>query len=85
MAIYDANTGDEIGRNELEELYDDWLDEVYEPYVIGEIEFSASTVLKECDPIAYRVYKSDWVDAQIADGVFSEEPITDDDDDNTED
>lgn len=47
---------------QLEELFDDLLDQVYEPTNIGGMEYLASTVLKECDPIAYRVGFHDWLD-----------------------
>ena len=39
--------------------FDDWLDEVGEPCKVGTLEYSQSTVLKECDPTAYRICFTD--------------------------
>lgn len=44
--------------------FDDYLDEVYPTVTIAGIEFLPSRILREVDPIAYRVTKSDWEDAQ---------------------
>lgn len=45
---------------EIEEQYKEMLDECYPSYNINGMEFTASTILKECDPIAYRVGLSDY-------------------------
>lgn len=39
--------------------YDDALDDCNEAYM----GFCASTILKECDPIAYRIGFQEWIDA----------------------
>lgn len=48
------------------EDYDNWLDEVYEPYNIGYLEWTASHIMKELDPIAYEVGYQEWVDSEEA-------------------
>lgn len=45
---------------EKKESFDEFLDETNEPYKLGELTFPASDILKSCDPVAYRVYMSDW-------------------------
>jgi hypothetical protein len=45
------------------EEYDDFLDEVSGDVQIGILSYSASQVLKEVDPIAYRCGFSDWLDS----------------------
>jgi hypothetical protein len=45
---------------EIEEQYEEMLDDCYPSYKINGMEFTASTILKECDPIAYRVGLSDY-------------------------
>ena len=45
-----------------EEAYDEMLDDVYGKFEIGYAEFYASTILKECDPIAYNMGKQDYAD-----------------------
>lgn len=41
--------------------FDALLDECYDPMKIGEVQFFPSDVLFACDPIAYRVYASDYM------------------------
>ncbi|QHJ84486.1 MAG: hypothetical protein [Caudoviricetes sp.] len=40
--------------------YDEMLDECYPDYEISGMTYSASQILKNCDPIAYRCGKSDY-------------------------
>ena len=40
--------------------FDEMLDECHETYNIGYMTFYPSDVLKSCDPIAYRICKSDY-------------------------
>jgi hypothetical protein len=47
---------------ELEELWDDALDEGQEPIKIGTLSYMPSQVLKAVDPIAYRIGKYDFAD-----------------------
>lgn len=47
---------------ELEELFNEFLDECVESMDIFGMKYWPSTVLKECDPIAYNVTMSDWLD-----------------------
>lgn len=53
---------------DTDEMYDDLLDECYEPFKIGELEYSPSDVLKNVDPIAYRTGKHDYLDGLVQDG-----------------
>ena len=50
--------------SEAIEAYDDMLNEIHEWPVIGGISFAPSDILRECDPIAYRVGFHDWIDAE---------------------
>ena len=43
-----------------EEMFDEWLDDFYPTYQIGVLTFYPSQILKNCDPIAYRVGLSEW-------------------------
>lgn len=45
--------------DEFEKGFDDWLNEMQEPCKVGNLEYLPSEVLKNCDPIAYRVCFSD--------------------------
>ena len=42
-----------------EEMFDDWLDDVYPTYEIAGVTLYPSQILKSCDPIAYRVALAD--------------------------
>lgn len=53
-----------------EDAYDEWLDEVYEPYVIGCCTFYASQVLSECDKIAYDCGLEDYISSSLDDAKF---------------
>lgn len=57
-----------ITEQDLEDMFDDMLDECYPVVKIGESEFHPSTILKECDPIAYRIGKADYADSLVSDG-----------------
>ena len=42
-----------------EEEFDEWLDDVYPTYEIAGITLYPSQILKNCDPIAYRIALSE--------------------------
>jgi hypothetical protein len=48
---------------QLEEQFEEMLDEVYPVVKIGELTFYPSQILKECDPIAYRIGLSEFEDS----------------------
>lgn len=51
---------------ELEQHFNDLLDEAWGTVIIAGMEYSTSYALKECDPIAYRVALSDF-ESQLED------------------
>lgn len=55
---------DEESDEYTETNFDEDLDNIYEPYKIGELVFYPSKILKELDPIAYQTMFNDWSDAQ---------------------
>ena len=58
--VNDMNYFDPADHVSLEE-YDEVLDDCHEMVRIGGLEFYPSTVLKECDPVAYDQGFSDYV------------------------
>ncbi len=48
----------------IEDMFDEMLDETYPVVKIGELTFYPSQILKECDPIAYRIGVSEYEDAE---------------------
>ena len=57
MDIYEKFT-----QQELEQQFDEMLDESYPPFKIGYSEFYASQILANCDPIAYRISVDEYAD-----------------------
>lgn len=54
----------------IDNNYDDLLDEDNEEYQIGYLTFSASDVLKNCDPVAYRCGKNDYESSLLEDAQY---------------
>ncbi len=56
----------ECSRVDTDELYDSMLDECFSFESVGGIFscMSPSRVLRECDPVAYRCGKNDWLDGE---------------------
>jgi hypothetical protein len=48
----------------IEDMFDEMLDETYPVVKIGELTFYPSQILKQCDPIAYRIGVSEYEDAE---------------------
>jgi hypothetical protein len=46
------------------QAYDEMLDEVYGDVFVASYSYNTSYLLKEVDPIAYRVGFSDWQDSE---------------------
>lgn len=59
--------GVEVSKNEVENSYDDFIDESYEAVKIGCCTFYASNILKKLDPIAYNCGIDDYVSVQLED------------------
>ena len=57
MDMYDKFT-----REELEEMFDEMLDETTPEIKIGSLTFYPSQVLANCDPIAYNISVDEYVD-----------------------
>jgi hypothetical protein len=48
----------------IEDMFDEMLDETYPVVKIGELTFYPSQILKQCDPIAYRIGVSEYEDME---------------------
>jgi hypothetical protein len=57
---------------QLEEMFDEMLDECYPVVRFGELYYSASDVLRSTDPTAHRCGFNDWLDSQLSDGILFE-------------
>jgi len=64
-------TANWISEDELEESFDDALDQQGE-IKIGSLTFYPSQVLRKCDPIAYNIGLDEYADIIAQDGTFVE-------------
>lgn len=70
MAAYrDMFTGDLLETWELEERYDEMLNECYGTVEIAGMEYETSRALYELDPIAYRCGFNDWIDSELGETI----------------
>jgi hypothetical protein len=71
---------------EAVEEYCEFLDEIYPGVSVAGSSFYASTVLKECDPIAFDIGLDEWIVQNVEEGNMTVqgyeeyEPEEDDDD-----
>jgi hypothetical protein len=57
---------------QLDQMFCEFLDEVYGDIDICGYNYQPSRALREVDPVAYRVGFSDWLDSQLTDEVLFE-------------
>lgn len=57
---------------DIEEMYRDLLDEVFEPIKFGELTYSASHVLESVDSVAFNMGASEYADSLVEDGSLIE-------------
>ena len=62
-----------ITEHRLEEMFDDFLDEIYPDLKIACYTYQTSSALKEVDPTAYRQEYLNWLDSQLEDGNLFED------------
>lgn len=60
----EEEASNKYSRRQLEDMYDDFLDEIYPEANICGYEYSSSRALKEIDPTAYRCGLNDWADSE---------------------
>lgn len=65
----DMSTGEELAEWELQERYDNMLDEVYGTLTVAGMEYETSLILAELDPIAYRCGFNDWLDSELGETI----------------
>lgn len=58
---YRDEDGTIMTEDEASERFDQMLDECYEELRIGELSWAPSIALEKLDPVAYRVYRSDFL------------------------
>lgn len=69
---YIAPDGETFTHDEMEDRYEEWLDEICDEVRIGAMTYAPGRVLREVDPIAFRVGTSEWIDGEVQDGALDE-------------
>lgn len=69
---YKTSWGDTVSEWELEEQFEDMLNDVYPMIEIVGMYFEPGAALKELDPIAYRESFLDYINSQVEDGELEE-------------
>lgn len=67
-ADYVDDSGELFSQGELEDAFENDLNECYDTVSVCGYEFDAGRALRELDPIAFRCGFSDWIDGRISDG-----------------
>lgn len=80
MTDYYDEDGSIITEGMQADMFDQYLDEMHDEVTIGDITFSPSKILAECDPIAYRCYFNDYESNQIENEEWFEDDPTEDED-----
>jgi hypothetical protein len=57
---------------ELESMYIELLNEIYEVITIGRYSYEAGNALKKLDPIAFKVELGMWLDQEVRNGNLDE-------------
>ena len=60
-------------EHEVIQAYEEALNEAYEPYRIGQVEYEPATVLKRVDPVVYREGLLDYADSLAEDGLLPDD------------
>jgi len=75
MADYDytdVNTGEDFTDSEMEDIFQDNLDEVYGEVDIAGYSMSTGRILREVDYTAFREEFNNWLDSEITEGNYRE-------------
>lgn len=75
MAEYDytdVNTGEDYTDSQMDDIFQEWLDDSYGEVDIAGYSMSTGRVLREVDYTAFREEFNNWLDSQISDGVYEE-------------
>lgn len=62
----------QLSDYQLDKMFCEYLDEVYDDIDICGCRYQPSRTLREVDPVAYRCGFSNWLDSQLTDGLLFE-------------
>lgn len=75
MADYDytnVETGGNYTDAQLEDVFEEWVNDAYGDVDIAGYSFGAGRALRELDEVAFREEFNNWIDSEVQEGVFRE-------------
>lgn len=72
---WDIYTSEGLYHWDLQERYDEWLDELYPELYVAGFRQTTSVALAELDPTAYRCGYLDWLDGELGETITDEAPV----------
>ena len=74
LDVYYEADGNEVLEHELEDRFEQMLDEVFGTVNIAGYDYDTSSALKEIDPTAYRCDFAYWLDSELGESIFETDP-----------
>ena len=71
--LTDLGIGGELTEEELYNMYDEDLDNIYDDINVAGMEYPTSEILKKVDNVAYRCGFNDWLDSRVRDEQILEQ------------
>lgn len=81
IVAYRADTGEAVFEHEVEEMFDEMLNECHEAVLIGYGTYYPADILRELSPTDYRIGLSEYLSNLIEDGELTEDEPEDEDED----
>lgn len=78
---HDIETGECLFESDLEDRYAAMIDDVYGAVTVAGLDFDASSVIRNMDPIAYRCGMIDWLDSENGETISDDAECPEDEDD----
>lgn len=74
IEYWDIQGGQGLSDDDLHNLYDDMLNEVYGEVHIGYSFFAPAEILKHFEPVTYRIGFNEWLDSELGETITEDEP-----------
>lgn len=68
----DVNTGEDFTDSEMEDIFQEWLDDFHGQSYVAGYSMSTGRILREVDYTAFREEFNNWLDSEIAEGNYRE-------------
>ena len=72
----DVNTGEDYTDSQMEDIFQEWLDDFHGEVDIAGYSMSPGRILREVDYTAFREEFNNWIDNEIAEGNYREYDVS---------